>query len=63
VEEIYTEYGTFTNNEISGQTAQEVYNEWLLNRDKPIPKTENEIISERITGVENAFIMFMDMGL
>ncbi|NFN94449.1 hypothetical protein FDB28_10175 [Clostridium botulinum] len=29
----------FTDNEINGQTAQEVYQEWLDNKDKP-PKQE-----------------------
>ena len=29
-----TEHGIFTNNETTGQTAQEVYDEWLKNKDK-----------------------------
>ena len=31
-----TEHGVFTNNEITGQTAEEVYKEWLENKDKQI---------------------------
>lgn len=34
MEQLQTEHGIFTNNEITGQTAQEVYQEWLVNKDK-----------------------------
>lgn len=35
MDQLETEYGIFTNNEVTGQSAQEVYDEWLLNKDKP----------------------------
>lgn len=35
MEQLQTEHGIFTNSEKTGQTAQEVYDEWLLNKDKP----------------------------
>jgi uncharacterized protein YprB with RNaseH-like and TPR domain len=34
MEKLETEFGIFTNNEVTGQTAQEVYQEWLANKDK-----------------------------
>jgi hypothetical protein len=40
---IVTEHGIFTSNEITGQTAEEVYQEWLENKDKPPKPTEMEI--------------------
>lgn len=38
MEQLQTEHGIFTNNEVTGQTAQEVYEEWLANRDKQSEK-------------------------
>lgn len=41
-----TIYGTFTDNEITGQTAEEVYEQWLENKDKTIekePTTQEQI--------------------
>jgi len=32
--EIETEHGVFTNNKITRQTAEQVYQEWLGNKDK-----------------------------
>lgn len=34
MQKIETEYGVFTNNENTGQTAEEVYQEWLEIKDK-----------------------------
>lgn len=36
VKSIKTEHGIFTNNPVTGQTAEEVYQEWLENKDKQI---------------------------
>jgi len=35
MEELKTNFGIFTNNAITGQTAQEVYEDWVLQRLKP----------------------------
>lgn len=35
MEQLQTEHGTFMNNEKTGQTAEQVYTEWLVNKDKP----------------------------
>lgn len=42
VQTLPTEHGVFTNNIHSGQTAEEVYQEWLENKDKPAPLSEIE---------------------
>jgi len=55
MEEIQTEHGIFTNNEITGQTAQQVYDEWLLNKDKPlIPQLTTE---EKITAMAEELVL------
>ncbi|WP_238860856.1 hypothetical protein [Clostridium sp. YIM B02569] len=36
MEKLETEYGTFTNNEETGETAQQVYERWLANKDKVV---------------------------
>jgi len=46
MEELQTEHGIFTNNLNTGKPAQQVYDEWLLNKDKPVPKPELEIIRD-----------------
>ena len=45
---IDTEYGMFYENKITKQTAEEVYQEWLENKDKQsdIPKTMEEKLGE-----------------
>lgn len=47
MEKLQTEHGVFTNNELTGQTAQEVYDEWLLNKDKPPQPTEIERLKQQ----------------
>lgn len=54
--EIKTPHGIFTENKETGQTAQEVYDEWLSNKDKPVepvPSTEDKII---VLETENAML-------
>ena len=46
--EINTEHGIFKNNEVIGETAEEVYQKWLENKDKPLKLTELEIQKEII---------------
>lgn len=46
MKKIETEHGIFTSNEETGQTADEVYQQWLENKDKPQPPTELEIQQE-----------------
>ena len=44
MDKIETEHGTFTNNDVTGQTAEEVYQEWLKNKDKtPQPTAEDRL--------------------
>lgn len=45
---IETEDGPFTNNPETGQTAEQVYQEWLKNKDKPIENTEENLIDKLI---------------
>lgn len=45
LEVLETEHGIFTNNEVTGQTAEEVYDEWLEQQEQidncsPIPTNE-----------------------
>jgi len=63
MEKINTEYGTFTNNETTGQTAQEVYDEWLANKDKPPEPTEIELLQQEIAGTNAMLLEFMESML
>lgn len=51
---IETEHGIFTDNDVTGQAAQEVYEEWLANRDKKPVKLPTE--QERIEMLEQVII-------
>ena len=42
MQKIETEHGIFTENTTTGQTAEEVYAEWLVNKDKPPQPTAEE---------------------
>lgn len=55
METIETEYGTFTNNEVTGETAQEVLDNWLTNKNKPQSPTNEE----RLNAIENALTILM----
>lgn len=55
--QIQTEHGIFTNNDITGQIAEEVYQEWLANKDKPQPPT----VEERIEATEQAILALMEV--
>lgn len=49
-ENLVNEYGIFTPNKVTNQTAEEVYREWLENKNNP-PKTkptEQEIINSQL---------------
>lgn len=43
---IETENGIFTDNKETNQSAQEVYDEWLSNKNAPSPLTDKERIAE-----------------
>jgi len=45
MKKIETQHGIFESNELTGQTAQEVYQEWLENKDKPL-KTQEDYLLE-----------------
>lgn len=56
MESINTEHGIFTKNEITEQTAEEVYQEWLENKDKPPQPSETETVrSNRASYVGNSY--------
>ena len=59
MEELQTEHGIFTNNEETGQTAQEVYEEWLANKDKPLEPT----LEERIQMAEDTILYLLIGGM
>ena len=48
MQKIETEHGIFTENTTTGQTAEEVYAEWLVNKDKPPQPTEIEILQSKL---------------
>lgn len=52
MDKINTEHGIFTANKELGLTAEEVYQKWLENRDKPQPPTRDE----RIEALEQAML-------
>ena len=56
MEKLQTEHGVFTNNEETGQNAQEVYQEWLKNKDKPPMPTKVEILEHELANT-NAMIL------
>lgn len=62
MERLQTEHGVFTNNESTGQTAEEVYQEWLENKDKPPNPTQEEELMNYILEVDFRLIM-LEMGL
>lgn len=48
MQRIHTEHGIFTENEELGLSAEEVYQKWLENKDKPPKPSELEIQKEII---------------
>lgn len=40
MDQLQTGHGIFTGNEVTGQTAEEVYAQWLIDKDKPQPISE-----------------------
>ena len=58
--EISTEHGIFTSNDKLGLSAEEVYQEWLGNKDKPPEPT----VEERLEALEAALLdMILGGGL
>ena len=51
MEVLYTEHGVFTENKVTGQTAEEVYQKWLEGRNKKVITNE-----ERIEALEKALL-------
>lgn len=43
-----TEHGKFTNNKKTGQSAQEVYDEWLANKNKLSMPNELDLLKEQV---------------
>ena len=50
---IETEHGIFTNNETTGETAEEVYKRYLANKDKQIDNCSIKSHDERIKQLEH----------
>ena len=48
MQKIETEYGIYTENITTGQTAEQVYAEWLENKDKPSQPSEIEILQAKL---------------
>lgn len=59
MDEITTKHGIFTSNEITGKTAEEVYQEWLENRNKPPQPSEKE----RLEALEQAMLEMIMGGM
>ena len=72
MDKIVTEYGTFSSNKNTGETAEQVYKKWKENKDKQIdicpedkPKTneeltnENKILNEAVTELTELVSMLM----
>lgn len=59
---IENEYGIFTSNDSTGQTAQEVYDEWLVNKNKPPQPTLEEQITT-LKAEKDALAETLDMVL
>lgn len=47
-----TEHGIFTSNEVTGQSAEEVYQEWLQNKDK----AQKPTTGDRLRALEQAML-------
>lgn len=59
MDRINTDHGIFKNNEVTGETAEEVYHKWLENKDKPpLPSIE-----ERLQIAEDTILGLMDVIL
>ena len=52
MDKIHTDHGIFTENEELGLTAEEVYQKWLENKNKPQPPTTKE----RLEALEQAML-------
>lgn len=59
MEILETKHGRFTNNEDLGLSAQEVYKEWLENKDKlPLPTIE-----DRLKQAEDTILFLLTGGM
>ena len=66
VEYINTPNGSFTNNEYTGQTAEEVYQEYLKNKEQQKidicpAKTTEDRLDEIDTAIENLQAMYFEI--
>lgn len=59
MERLETEHGMFTNNEVTEQTAEEVYQDWLENKSKA-PKPSQK---ERLEALEQAVLDMITGGV
>lgn len=59
MQKIETEHGIFTENTTTGQTAEEVYAEWLVNKDKPPQPTAEE----RLKMAEETILFLLTGGM
>lgn len=57
METLQTEHGVFTNNEATSQSAQQVYDEWLINKNNPpVPPPSDK---NRIAELEQVINMIL----
>lgn len=58
---INTEHGKFYENKYSKQTAQEAYDEWLSNKDKPTdPQKDKASVLEDLSAYKHEYIEWID---
>ena len=62
MDKIKTEYGIFTSNEITGQTAEEVFQEALKNKESSPQPSETEVLTNYLLDVDMRLVM-VEMGL
>lgn len=56
MEKIQTQYGEFVGVELNGISAQQVYQEWLANKNKPPQLTELELLQQKTQMLESALL-------
>lgn len=61
MDQLETEHGIFTNNEVTGQTAEEIYQEWLENKEKPQELNEIEKLKIRTQATEDALMYLLTL--
>ena len=61
IQMLETEHGIFTSNEVTGETAEEVYAKYLANKDKQTDTCPTETDAEKIARLEHTVQELSDM--